>query len=158
MNARASDSMKPSTNARRDVPIARTRQTLMDAGYNRIAVHETSNEQGDLTCAFHVYAGQGELVILQIVYDNTRPEGFDVYVPIVKSARVDDTLAAIRWRAKAREEERLRADPATAEKAADAGESIEEYICGAVYGHEFNAPEDERSRCLCARCGKDGDA
>jgi hypothetical protein len=48
-------------------------------------------------------------------------------------------------------------DPDTAAKAADAGESIEEYLCGTVRGHSF--PEvEEHERCLCSWCGKDGDA
>jgi hypothetical protein len=50
-----------------------------------------------------------------------------------------------------------RHDPATAEAAAEAGESIDEYLCGRFYGHQF--PDvGERERCLCLRCGKDGDA
>jgi hypothetical protein len=47
---------------------------------------------------------------------------------------------------------------AIAEAAADAGESIEEYLCGTRRGHAFNTPETERDRCYCLYCGKDGDA
>jgi hypothetical protein len=52
------------------------------------------------------------------------------------------------------------ADPETRERAADAGESIDEYLCGIYRGHAFPAWEEigESSRCLCACCGKDGDA
>lgn len=56
--------------------------------------------------------------------------------------------------------DRERALPETAQKAADAGESIDEYLCRTFIGHSFPAWEElgESARCLCARCGADGDA
>jgi formylglycine-generating enzyme required for sulfatase activity len=62
------------------------------------------------------------------------------------------------WRLPVEEQvEAARRDPATAEAAAEAGESLEEYLCGTYYGHDFPSV-GERERCLCSRCGKDGDA
>lgn len=49
-------------------------------------------------------------------------------------------------------------DPVVAEAAADAGESVEEHLCGVMFGHDFPRDIEERDRCLCLRCGKDGDA
>lgn len=76
------------------------------------------------------------------------PEGFDETA--FRISLIDNQLAQLRI-------ERERLVESLVEKAADAGESIEEYLCGVLYGHDFPKVE-EHERCLCSRCGKDGDA
>lgn len=75
--------------------INRTREALRAAGYTCLALHSLRDDDNRATGDLRIYGNGREVVMLKSIYVGKDVDGFDVYVPITPSNRVDDTIAAI---------------------------------------------------------------
>lgn len=107
------------------------------------------------------------MILAELVREGFQKLGPDNEVVLLADAALHyNSTSAHNARAQGRATEMLveelmlheQTDPETAALAADAGESVEEFVCGTRRGHAFNSPDSERDRCYCVYCGKDGDA
>lgn len=85
----------------RNNTLKQAREAFRESGYRCIASHTLrGGEEGTTKIGeLWMYSNGHEMCILQGQWEGTEWVGWDVFVPLTESNKVEDTLAAIRARA-----------------------------------------------------------
>lgn len=83
-------------NEPRYTALGKTREALIEAGYRTIGYHEIDNG------GIWLYTNGAEVLLLKLMHErgSNYVDGFDVYVPLVSTNSVQDTIDAIKARSK----------------------------------------------------------